>query len=412
MRPGERQASGRIRLARHQIGKSRHMAMGTRAERGARGHDGSVAASMGRWGLICCALALLFGALLWASQSLAQEASEGPVEEPPIGLGVPGGTSGAASDSDFWREIRQGDGGLVNIENPNAGVLIRSEGETWRQINSVALPTYGAMYMAGMLIVLCLFFALHGRVRLEHGRSDRKILRFKTIDRAAHWLLASSFLILAVTGLMLRYGRELLIPVIGHGAFAEIASIGKYLHNSVAFAFMAGLVLVFVLWIRENIPNRHDALWVVKGGGLLPGIHAPARKFNAGQKFVFWAVIGFGILLSMSGIALLFPFTTGFTADIFWVINAVFQTSLPTELSPLQEQHYSQLWHSIISMVFIIIIMGHIYIGTIGMEGAFEAMGSGEVDSNWAREHHSLWVEEVEAETVAGKVRQSETPAE
>lgn len=376
------------------------MTMGGRA--GADPDAVRMRASAWRWGLALCVLAIV-AVLAWAGPADAQDAAVDP--------GPPGGTLGQQSDADIWRALRQGSPATINIENPNAGVLIQSEGQRWREVNSEALPTYGAMYIVGMLFLMCLFFALHGRVRLRHGRSGRKIKRFSTLERAAHWMLASSFILLAVTGSTLRYGREALIPLIGHDAFSTLASTGKLIHNCVAFAFMAALVTVFALWIRENIPNRHDVVWVLRGGGLVPGLHAPARKFNAGQKLVFWAVMLFGILLSLSGLALLFPYTTGFTSGIFSIVNYVFSTDLPTVLNPIQEQQYSQLWHSIISVVFIVIIMFHIYIGTIGMEGAFEAMGTGKVDLNWAREHHNLWVEEIERERAA-PARPSESPAE
>ncbi|MEH6833186.1 MAG: formate dehydrogenase subunit gamma, partial [Falsihalocynthiibacter arcticus] len=68
---------------------------------------------------------------------------------------------------------------------------------------------------------------------------------------------------------------------------------------------------------------------------------------------------------------------------------------LPYPLAPQEEMQYAQLWHAIVSLVLTAIIFAHIYIGSVGMEGAFDAMGSGEVEEQWAREHHSLWVEDV-----------------
>ena len=70
---------------------------------------------------------------------------------------------------------------------------------------------------------------------------------------------------------------------------------------------------------------------------------------------------------------------------------------MPEVLAPHAEMQLSQLWHAIVSFALIGIILAHIYIGSLGMEGAYDAMGSGEVDLNWAKEHHSLWVEEVQA---------------
>jgi formate dehydrogenase subunit gamma len=182
---------------------------------------------------------------------------------------------------------------------------------------------------------------------------------------------------------------------------------GKYLHNYLAFAFMAGVALVFVLWVAQNLPNRHDIKWLVRGGGLFTrGSHPPAKKFNAGQKIIFWLVVIGTISVSLSGIALMFPYETAFMAKTFAVLNLV-GFDLSTDISPLREQQLNQLWHAMVGVAFIVIIMAHIYLGTIGMEGAFDAMGSGQVDLNWAREHHGLWVEELEGK---GGVRPAPGP--
>jgi formate dehydrogenase subunit gamma len=158
---------------------------------------------------------------------------------------------------------------------------------------------------------------------------------------------------------------------------------------------MVGVVMIFVLWVRHNIPSRVDLKWLALGGGMFKkGVHPPAKKFNAGQKLIFWAVILGGISISLSGLALLFPFELPLFAKTFQVLN-IFGLGLPENLTMMQEMQLSQLWHGIVSLVLIAIIIAHIYIGTLGMEGAFEAMGSGQVDVNWAKEHHSLWVEDV-----------------
>ena len=238
------------------------------------------------------------------------------------------------------------------------------------------------------------FYFVRGKIRIDAGPSGDTILRFGTIDRFAHWLMAGSFVILAITGLNLLYGQYVLIPIIGKEAFATFTTVGKYAHNYLAFAFMAGLALSFVLWVRHNIPNRVDLEWLKAGGGILKkGVHPPARKFNAGQKIIFWAVSIGGLSVSMSGIALMFPFTTTMFADTFSVLNVV-GFNLPTDLSPLREQQLNQLWHGIVSLALITMIIAHIYIGSVGMEGAIDAMNTGHVDRNWAKEHHNLWVAE------------------
>ena len=190
--------------------------------------------------------------------------------------------------------------------------------------------------------------------------------------------------------------------LIGAEAFATITAWGKYAHNYVGFAFMVALVLVLVIWIKNNIPNRHDLVWLAKGGGMFTkGSHPPAKKFNAGQKILFWLVILGGVSISMSGIALMFPFKFEMFAGTFAVLN-IFGLGLPTELTPIQEMQYAQLWHAIVALFLIAVIIAHIYIGTLGMEGAFDAMGTGEVDRNWAKEHHPLWVEEEEGASAPG----------
>jgi formate dehydrogenase subunit gamma len=255
-----------------------------------------------------------------------------------------------------------------------------------------------------MILLLGLFFAIRGRLTISSGRAGITITRFTMLERAGHWLTASSFVILALTGLNILYGRSLLIPLIGKEAFAVITEAGKYIHNYVAFAFIAGLVFIFINWVTNNIPNRHDLVWLAKGGGILvPGVHPPARKFNAGQKIIFWLTILGGVSVSLSGWALLFPFSTSFMTQTFDLFNLVglhpsewFGLPEPP-YSPMMEQQMNQVWHGIMALFLTAVIVAHIYIGTVGMEGGFDAMGSGEVDLNWAREHHNLWVEELEA---------------
>jgi len=310
---------------------------------------------------------------------------------------VPGDALGGTSDSDFWRAIRGGVQGTVSIPDKKAGTLVQSEGETWRAIRNGPLSTWGAWALLGIVVVLALFFLVRGRIRIEHGWAGRTITRFAGYERLGHWLLAVSFVILALTGLNILYGRYVLLPVLGPDVFGAITHWGKLAHNYISFAFMVGLAYVFLIWVANNIPNRYDVIWLLKGGGMFSKhSHPPARKFNAGQKILFWLVILGGVSISLSGIALLFPFQTHLFATTFEVLN-IFGAGLPTDLTALQEMQLAQLWHAIIGLVLVVAIIGHIYIGTIGMEGAFDAMGSGEVDLNWAKEHHGLWVDEVMA---------------
>jgi formate dehydrogenase subunit gamma len=298
------------------------------------------------------------------------------------------------NDADVWRAVREGIHGSVTIPDKKAGILIQSSGETWRAIHNGPLPEWGAWGMLGMIILLALFFAIRGRIRIEEGPSGERVERFNFVDRLGHWLTAVSFIILGLTGLNTLYGRYVIKPVIGADAFAALAQFSKYLHNYVAFAFILGLVLILVLWIRDNIPDRYDWPWLKQGGFIPRHSHPPARRFNAGQKILFWLVILAGISISLSGIALLFPFQFALFSKTFAFLNHL-GFNLPTPLTPIQEMQLTQVWHGIVALLFVILIFGHIYIGTLGMEGAFDAMGSGKVDLNWAREHHSVWVEEL-----------------
>ena len=207
---------------------------------------------------------------------------------------------------------------------------------------------------------------------------------------------------LVLTGLVMIFGCVALIPLFGKEVYAPIAAAGKWAHNNIAWAFMLGLVLVTVIWIAHNIPNRHDLKWLAVGGGLFSkGVHPPARKFNAGQKIVFWAVVVLGVSISLSGLSLLFPFELPMFAKTFAALNwtglpqVLGLGELPAALGPYEEMQLAQLWHGIVAFVFMAIVIAHIYLGSVGMEGAFDAVGTGEVDVQWAREHHALWYEEV-----------------
>jgi formate dehydrogenase subunit gamma len=280
------------------------------------------------------------------------------------------------------------------MKNELSAVMIQSEGDNWRAFRNGPLSNVGAFAVMGIIGLLVVFYFIRGKIRIDAGPSGDTILRFGVIDRFAHWLMAGSFVVLGITGLNLLYGRYILLPIIGKDAFAAFTTFGKYAHNYLAFAFMAGLALSFVLWVRHNVPNRGDLAWLKAGGGIFKkGVHPPARKFNAGQKIIFWAVMIGGLSVSMSGIALLFPFQTSMFADTFALLNVI-GFNLPTDLTGMQEQQLNQLWHGIVSMALMTMIIAHIYIGSVGMEGAIDAMNTGHVDRNWAKEHHNLWVEE------------------
>ncbi len=339
--------------------------------------------------------ALTFLALGFSDGAIAQQPTHGAKQ--PAASPVPSGQLRPESGADMWRGIRQGIRGRVSIPDEKAAQLVQSEGDNWRDIRNGPLVRYGGYALGGIVALLALFFVVRGRIRVEKGFAGRTITRFGFVERFAHWLVAVSFVILGLTGLNITFGRLVLLPVIGKPAFAMLSLWGKYLHNYVAFAFTAGLLLVFLLWVADNIPNRHDIKWLARGGGLFAkGSHPPARKFNAGQKILFWLVILGGLSLVLSGLDLLFPFEMAMFSKTFALINLV-GTHLPTDIAPIHEMQLAAIWHAAMALFMIVVILGHIYIGTLGMEGAFDAMGTGEVDVNWAREHHPIWVDELEA---------------
>ncbi|MEL7212847.1 MAG: formate dehydrogenase subunit gamma [Pseudomonadota bacterium] len=328
------------------------------------------------------------------------------------------GTLGGASDSEVYRALRFGTADVtVSTQQPAAGVLIQDRGMAWLQFRQGPLLTWGGYGMLGMLGLLALFYLVRGRIRIDGEKTGNKILRFTSVERFGHWLFAGSFILLGITGLVSLFGRVALIPLFGKESFAWLAMVSKWVHNNVAWAFMVGLVMITVMWLVHNIPNRHDLKWLAVGGGLFSkDVHPPARKFNAGQKMIFWSCVVLGVSISASGLSLLFPFELPMFAKTFAILNdtgipaLLGLGTLPEVMAPHEEMQFAQAWHAIVAFVFMIIIIAHIYLGSVGMEGAFDAMGTGEVEEQWAREHHGLWVEEMEAKERAGSG--AATPAE
>jgi formate dehydrogenase subunit gamma len=279
--------------------------------------------------------------------------------------------------------------GRIDIPDTKAAVLIQPAGRTWDYFHEVLLHWGGAIVILGMIAVLGAAYLIMGRLRITAGRSGQKILRFKAFERFSHWLTAVSFVVLGLTGLNITFGKVLLLPLIGPEAFSNVSEVAKYVHNFTSFAFVAGLILIAVIFFRDNLFEKVDADWIKQGGGFIKSRHAPAGRFNPGEKLVYWLSLAAGVTISASGFLLLFPF---FGTDI-------------------ADMQLAQVIHAVVAVLFVALILGHIYIGTLGMEGAFEAMGTGEVDLNWAKEHHDRWL----AQQLASEDRQAHplaTPAE
>jgi len=294
-----------------------------------------------------------------ASQALAQAAA----------------APSAASEQILFNYLQGDVRGRVSIPDQRAATLIQPAGRDFQTFWRSTMKWIGAVAILGMLAVIVIFYMVRGPIRIEAGPSGRTIERFNGLERFAHWLTASTFIVLGITGLNITFGRELLLPILGPDAFTAWSEFGKVAHNFLSFPFTLGVALMLVIWIKDNLPSRVDAQWLAQGGGLIGRAHPPAKKFNAGQKIIFWSVVLGGAAIAVTGYIMMFPFQ-------FWATD-IHGMQLAIQL------------HGIIALVLIAIILGHIYIGSLGMEGAFAAMGSGRVDLNWAKEHHSLWVEEM-----------------
>jgi formate dehydrogenase subunit gamma len=280
-------------------------------------------------------------------------------------------TASAVKEQQLLQEFNRIQG-RVSIPDQRSGVLEQPAGREWREFRNVTLRWVGGVAILGMLVALVGFYLIRGMVRLQSGRSGRTIVRFGAFERFVHWMTATCFIILAISGLNITFGRPLLLPLIGHEAFSEWSQWAKYAHNYLSFPFTIGVVLIFLMWLGGNIPNKVDVEWIKRGGGIVGHDHPPAYRFNAGQKAVYWIVVIGGAAVAITGYELMFPFY----------------------LSGIEGMQMAAVIHAIVAVLFVAVMLAHIYIGTIGMQGAFEAMGSGVVDVNWAKEHHSLWLEE------------------
>jgi formate dehydrogenase subunit gamma len=282
--------------------------------------------------------------------------------------------------------------GLGSIPDIKSYVLEQPMGRVWRQFHEVWLRWIGGVAVLGMLSLLIVFYLIRGKVRIKSGRSGINIVRFNAFERFAHWMTATCFIILGLSGLNITFGKRVLLPLFGPDAFSAWSLAVKYVHNFTSFPFTLGVIMIFLMWLSGNIPNRADIQWVKQGGGIIGDSEPPAYRFNAGQKGVFWMVVLGGTAAAGSGYVLLFPFYGTTIADM----------------------QIAQVTHAVVAVLFIAGILAHIYIGTVGMEGAFEAMGEGTVDLNWAKEHHSLWLEEEGARVGPGGLERQPmgTPAE
>jgi len=300
------------------------------------------------------------------------------------GLAVPAGaqnnpTAQSVQEQQLFQQMNRIDG-RCSIPDQKACTIEQPAGRDWRHFHEVTLKWIGAVSILGMFGLLVVFYLIRGMVRIETGRSGRTLVRFSAFERFVHWMTATCFIILGLSGLNITFGKELLLPLLGPDAFSTWSQWAKYAHNYLSFPFTFGVVLIFLMWIGWNMPTKVDVEWLKEGGGIVGHKHPSAYRFNAGQKLIYWWVVGAGAAIAGSGYVLMFPF-------------------YGTDIAGMQ---WAQIVHGVSAVLFVAIMLAHIYIGTIGMEGAFEGMWDGAVDVNWAKEHHDLWyAKEVEKGHVA-----------
>jgi formate dehydrogenase subunit gamma len=261
--------------------------------------------------------------------------------------------------------------GRGSIPDTKSYVIEQPAGRTWQIFHQTYLRWVGAAAIICIFSLLVIFYLWRGTLRFG-ARAGRMMLRFTAFERFVHWMTATCFTVLAISGLNITFGRPLLLPLIGPETFATWSQWAKYAHNYLSFPFTLGVILMFFVWVASNLPTRADVEWIKEGGGMFGGEEPPAYKFNAGEKFIFWTVVIGGSVVTVTGYVLLFPFY----------------------LSGIAGMQAAQVVHSVVGVLYIAAMLVHIYMGTLGMEGALEGMWGGEVDVNWAKSHHLLWYEE------------------
>jgi formate dehydrogenase subunit gamma len=296
--------------------------------------------------------------------------------------------------AELWRDVRQRDmpaSGTTQVKGVDSGVLINANGDKWRNFRMQQLIPIGGYLLLGIIVALTLFYLVRGKVKIAGGASHSKLPRYTSYERLIHWFMASIFLFLAITGLIILFGRPVLIPIMGKELFSVIASASKEGHNLMGPLFMVALILVFIKFVRRNIYQKGDLSWLLRGGGIIGKKHVPSNFFNMGEKSMFWMLVIVGSVIVVSGLVLVFPL---FGQSREWM-------------------ELAHVGHAIGAILMIGVILGHIYIGSIGMEGAIDGMKSGYCDLNWAREHHDLWARQMEnrGEAIANEaVNQSSDP--
>ena len=295
------------------------------------------------------------------------------------------------NNAPFWRAVRDSGGvsGVTTASGTAAGTLIQefaqypgsryaTAGEAWRQTRNHWIIPYGGALLLLVALAIAIFYWRKGVLGGHAPDTGRVIERFTPFERAAHWANATAFVVLAVSGIVMAFGKFFLLPVIGATLFGWLTYALKTAHNFAGPVFAVSLLVVIVTFARDNLPRAGDLGWLMKGGGLLGSHEVPSHRYNAGEKLVFWGgVLVLGVFVLASGLVL------------DKVVPGIEATRAMMQIA--------HMVHSIAAMLMMALFMGHIYIGTIGMKGALGAMRTGYVDEAWAKEHHELWYRDIQA---------------
>jgi formate dehydrogenase subunit gamma len=284
------------------------------------------------------------------------------------------------NNAPVWRDVRSGREEYTSIKGRETGVLVHTYGETWRQLKNAWITPIVGWLIAAVAVVIGAFYRWRGSIKVHGDPTGKLIRRFTPLERYTHWVVGISFAILGVSGLVMMLGKYVLLPVIGYTLFAWLAQLSKHLHNFVGPVFIVSLLMFIVMFIKDNLPRLYDIKWFAKLGGMISGEHVPSGKFNGGEKIWFWVgVVVLSLIVGASGLVLLFP--------NFDQVRAIMIEA--------------NVVHAVAAGAVMAASLGHIYLGSIGVDGAYEAMRNGYVDEAWAKEHHELWYNDVKS----GKVK-------
>lgn len=201
---------------------------------------------------------------------------------------------------------------------------------------------------------------------------SRLLQRYNDRERLNHWVIALLFVLTGLSGLAFFHPAFYFFTnLFGGGQWARI------LHPFMGVVmFVSFLGLFFRLW-RDNVMNDADKEWRAHSGDMLRGDKKkmpPVGKYNAGQKMMFW----------VTALSLLVMLVTGV---MFW-------RPWFAPVFPIAVQRAAVLLHSVAAVILILSTIVHVY-AAIWVKGSVRAMTRGTVTDAWARQHHTLWHEQM-----------------